>query len=117
MDQNLLIPLLFFGGSQGRGAEIIKRTLPVTLPGPPGQRFALAALVAAKELKRQDQTEQTIIQHVIDQDRIKDAAALNSKFPKLHEIFLKLPEAVRANIKFPITAPPATAPDAGRGKS
>jgi hypothetical protein len=116
MDQNLLIPLLFFGGSQGRGAEVIKRTLPGTLSNP-SQRFLLTALFAAKELKRQDETVLTIIQDVVTQDRIKDAAALNSKFPKLHEIFLKLPETVRATIKFPIMTPPASAPDAGRGKS
>jgi hypothetical protein len=112
MDQNLLIPLLFFGGSQGRGAEVIKRTLPGTLSSP-GQRFLLTALFAAKELKRQDETVLTIIQDVVTQDKIKDADTLKRKFSKLYEVFTKLPVAVQDSIQFHSEM----VPDAVRGKS
>src|SRR5919107_955394 len=100
MDQNLLIPLLLFGGSEGRGAEVIKRTLTMTLPGRPDQRFVLAAMVTAKELKRQDETVLAIIQDVVTQDKIKDADTLKRKFSKLYEVFTTLPAAVQDSITF-----------------
>ncbi len=112
MDPNFLM-LLFFGGSQGRGAEVVKRTLPVTLLGSPLQRFWLAALVAAKELKRQDETVLTIVQDVVTQDKIKDADTLKRKFSKLYEVFTTLPAAVRDSIQFYSER----VPDGVRGKS
>lgn len=102
MDPNLLIPLLLVSGSKQRMADIIKRTLPAALPGQPGQRFALAALVAERELKRQEQAQQQIIQQVVEVDKIKDSAALANKFPALHAIFVKLPAAVQASIVFSV---------------
>jgi hypothetical protein len=101
MDSNLLIPLLLFGGSKQRMGNILKRTLPVAMPGPPGQRFALAALVADKELKRQEQADQEIIQQVVKAGRIKDSATLAATIPALHAVFVNLPEAVQASIEFP----------------
>jgi hypothetical protein len=108
MDSNLLIPLLLFGKASGRGSEVIKRTLPVALPGPPGQRFLLAALVADKDLKRQEQADKEkeqadkeSIQEVINVDRITNESAFKDKLPKLHAVFLKLPAAVRESIVFP----------------
>jgi hypothetical protein len=99
MDPNLLIPLLLFSGSKQRMADIIKLTLP-TLPGQPGQRFALAALVADRELKRQEQTEQEMIQEVVTVGHIKDSDELEKNFPVLHAVFVKLPAAVQARIVF-----------------
>jgi hypothetical protein len=100
MDPNLLIPLLLFSGSKQRMADIIKRTLPTALPGQPGQRFALAALVADRELKRQEQTEQEMIQEVVTVGHIKDSDELEKNFPVLHAVFVKLPAAVQARIVF-----------------
>jgi hypothetical protein len=102
MDPNLLIPLLLFGGSDKRTADIIKRTLPVALPGQSGQRFALAAFVADRELKRQEQAEQQIIQEVVKTGNIKDSDALATKFPVHHALYVKLPAAMQASIVFSV---------------
>ena len=106
MDPNLLSPLLLFSGSKQRMADIITGALPAALPGQPGQRFALAALVAERELKRQEQAEQEIIRQVVEVDEIQDSAALANKFPVLHAVFVKLPAAVQASI-FPAGGAPA----------
>src|SRR5215470_20016574 len=100
MDPNLLIPFLLFSGSQEHVADIVKRTLPVALPGPPGQRFALAALVADKELKRQDDADKQIIQEVVSAAKIKDVKAFADQLPLLYAVFVKLPAALQASIAF-----------------
>ena len=100
MDPNLLIMLLLFGGAQEHTADIVKRTLPVALPGPAGQRFALAAFVADKELKRQDEEDKQIIQEVINADSITDEAALKAKSETLHAVFTRLPASVQQSIAF-----------------
>jgi hypothetical protein len=101
---NPLIALLIFGGSQQRTANIIRRTFPVALPGSSGQRFLLAALVADRDVRRQEAADTKIIQEVVDKDQITDDQALKAKFPLLHEVFVKLPAG---SIVFPAAAPPA----------
>jgi len=100
MDQNLLIPLLLFSGSQEHAADILKRTLPVALPGPPGQRFALAAFVADKDLKRQDEADKQIIQEVVSVAKIPDPDTFAAQLPLLHAVFVKLPAALQETIFF-----------------
>jgi hypothetical protein len=97
---NFLITLLLFGGAQSHSRDIIKRTLPVTLPGSAGQRFALAAVLAGRELKLQEQEEKQIIQEVVDKTHIQDGAALEQQFPALHAVFVRLPPAVQTSIVF-----------------
>jgi len=102
MDPNFLIPFLLFSGSQEHMADILKRTLPVALPGPPGQRFALAAIVADKEFKRQDEGNKLLIQEVVSAAKIKDVDDFATKLPQLHAVFVKLPGALQKTISFEV---------------
>jgi hypothetical protein len=88
---NLLIPFLLFGGLFGGGsrqrmADIFRQSLlPISI-GP-----GLAALVADRELRRQEEADTKMIQQVVDNDQITSDQALKDKFPLLHEVFAKLP--------------------------
>jgi hypothetical protein len=77
------------------------------LPGSSSQRFVLAALVADRDLRRQEAADTKMIQEVVDKDQITGDESLKAKFPLLHEVFAKLPAG---SIVFPPSSPPPPQP-------
>jgi hypothetical protein len=96
----------------GSGKDTMQRFLPAMTPGPTG--LMLAAVFAKKAQQSQAQADKDreeanrdIIEEVIKIDEISSTSALKNKFPKLHDLFLTLPEAMQGTI-FP------AAPGGGR---
>jgi hypothetical protein len=90
-------PLILFllGAPQQRVAAIFSRTLLPNLIGGP----VLAALVQDRELRRQEETDKTIIQEVVN-----DFAVKKEQLPKhkaLNQLYTSLPEALQTSITFP----------------
>lgn len=130
MDSNLLMLLLLSGGSLGgspggsRTEAIIKRTIPVLMPGPLGAKMAVAFLVAKKDLELQEKADKEkenadkekenadnnahkeAIKGVVKLAQIKDEAELLAKLPALHDLFETLPDPDKAEIFPPTPSPP-----------
>jgi hypothetical protein len=95
--------LLLLGDSAGPGTKLMRRILPATLPGQTG--LALAVLSAKQDIRSEEQADKDrlqasmeIIKEVVNIDEISDAAALKNKFPKLHRLFISLPEDMQNSI-------------------
>ena len=92
---SLLVPLLLFGEDRQRMAAIFRQSLLPMSIGP-----WVAALVADRELRQQDEKEKNIIQEIITADNLVDPDSLQNKSKTLREVYDTLPEVVRNGIKF-----------------
>ena len=122
-----ILPLLLSGLPRHQRAQVTEQLLPLALPGPPGTQLAFAAVTAERQVRKQAQTEQKLVQEAIQAGDIKSAEEL-SAFPALHSAFNRLPAAVQSGIFTTSVTPPvadrevtiapnpdATAPAAARG--
>jgi hypothetical protein len=103
----VLLPFLAPSRSTQKLKELTSRMLPAMLPGPPGQRLAVAALVADQQIKRQERQQVEIAKEVVQAGKIKDIDALKEKLPKLAAIVTGLAPSAQAEI---LKAVPASTP-------
>ena len=99
----LLLPFLGPAGSGQRLKELTSRLLPTMLPGPPGQRLALAAIVADQQVRRQERQQVELAKEVVQAGNIKDIDTLKQKNPKLGSLVASMGPSAQAEI-FKLTA-------------
>lgn len=97
---DLLIPLLLFGGNQ----RLTRQLLPLAIPGPPGQRLAVGAVFASQEIKKQEQVDLQVVREAIAVGSIKDLATLTKSAPTIAKLYAGLKPADQASIVFGGTA-------------
>jgi hypothetical protein len=79
----LLLPFLGPAGSGQRLKELTSRLLPTMLPGPPGERMALAAIVADQQIRRQERQQVEIAKEAVAAGKFTDLDKLKLKAPAL----------------------------------
>lgn len=102
-----LLPLLVIEGvPKASRAALVEQLLPVALPGPSSQRFALVAIGAERQLKRQALNEQRLVEEVIKIGKFTEPKQFET-FPALTLAFKRLPVAVQSAV-FSTVTPIAT---------
>jgi hypothetical protein len=94
----LLLPFLASGGSKQKVKELTNRLLPAMLPCPPGQRLAIAAVVADQHIRRQERQQVEIAKEAVHAGNIKDIDALKKKAPTLGTFVAGLGSSAQAEI-------------------
>ena len=99
-----ILPLLLLGGNQQRTGRLTKHLLPLAIPGPPGQRFAFAAIFADQEIKKQEQVDLQVVKEAVKIGNIKDVAALTTAAPAIAKVYAGLKASDQASVVFGSTA-------------
>lgn len=78
-------------------ARVAEQLLPFAFPAAPAQRMMIAAFTAERQVQRQAQTEQRLVEEAIKAGGFTAPADL-STFPALNVAFNNLPPAIQAGL-------------------
>jgi hypothetical protein len=97
-----LIPFLVISDTpRPRRRDLTERLLPAAFPGADGQRLAVAAMVADRQVRRQGQVEEQMVREAVATGAFRSVEHLAEQAPAIHAAYQRLPPAVQATIQFP----------------